>query len=159
MVVVGEVEDTGGVPRFSTGPSLSSGACSVELFDAPSGDVWIVVAAGEVEVGFDEGEPAGTFAAVVLLFPGVAPGDEDEAPGASGGWGLAAPERRRTGGPSSTFIPLGSDDSAFFGTFAAAASALADCHLPSPIHSFVSFRCNAPVTVNNPCETPVRIPS
>ena len=38
-----------------------------------------------------------------------------------------------------------------------AASALADCQVPSPIH--VLFPCKAPETVNNPCETPVRKPS
>jgi hypothetical protein len=54
---------------------------------------------------------------------------------ASGGFGFSLPARRSTGGPSSTFIPRGSDDSVFLGSFAAAANALADCQRPWPSHS------------------------
>jgi hypothetical protein len=57
-------------------------------------------------------------------------------------------------------MPRGTDDTGFFAAFAL--MELADCHVPSASHSIPflgSFFCSAPVTVNKPWETPVRMAS
>ena len=83
-----------------------------------------------------------------------------DSPGGAGGGsaGFAELARLNTGGPS-TGSGAGFDCASFFFAAAAAeaASALADCQVPSAIH--VWFASNAPDTVNNPCEIPVRTAS
>ena len=84
----------------------------------------------------------------------------DSAGGAGGGGsaGFAELARLNTGGPS-TASGAGFDCASFFFAAAAvaAASALADCQVPSAIQ--LLFASNAPETVNSPCEIPVRTAS
>ena len=136
-----------GLPRLSTGRSLSSGG--------------VVSCVGSCADGIDGEEDAGAAG------DGAAGGTPDEPDGVdgvagdSGGLGFSLPARRRTGGPSSSFMPRGVDGGGFFTAFLALIEA-AVCQVPSAIHSvgsFASFFCRAPVTVNSPWETPVRMPS
>src|SRR5580692_9233736 len=154
------------LPRFSVGRSLSSGGLSSEGLSF-SGGVFACACAcvcGDGVVG-DEEEVEGAVVGGGVAAPGelveaeaVCEGVEGSA-GGSVDLGLS-PLRRSTGGPSSSFRPRGTDGGGFFLVFAL--RALADCQVPSAIHSaaaLASFLCSAPVTVNSPCETPVSTPS
>src|SRR5579863_248591 len=137
-------------PRFRVGRSLSAGAWSSCDCDgvAGEGDADAAGAAVGVAVGVGAGALAGAGCVV-------------GAGGASGGLGFSAPARRNTGGPSSSFIPRGVDDTGLF-LAAMALMESAVCHLPSAHHIVAplsSFLCCGAETVNSPRETPVRIPS
>src|SRR5580692_11906426 len=153
-----------GLPRFSVGRSLSSGGLSTEGLSF-SGGVFACVCAfvcGDEVVGEEEVEAGGVGGVVVPVELVEAEAGCEGVAGSTGGsvdLGLSL-LRRRTGGPSSSFRPRGTDGGGFFLAFAL--RALADCQVPSAIHSVASsasFLCSAPVTVNSPCETPVSTPS
>src|SRR5580704_9445001 len=147
-----------GLPRFSVGRSLSSGGLSTEGLSFSGGVFACACVCGDGVVGEEEVE-AGAVGGVVV--PGELVESEAGCEGVAGSAGGSVDLglsllRRRTGGPSSSFRPRGTDGGGFFLAFAL--RALADCQVPSAIHSvasFASFLWSAPVTVNNPCETPV----
>jgi len=116
---------------------------------APAGAPGVGFAAGADEAGPDAAPAA--FPAVPVLW--ALPDSAD------GGFGVSLPDRVNRGGSSVDSRPTGffSAVSSFF-----AANAPASSHVPSPIHGFAACGfslCKAPLTVNNPCETPARKPS
>lgn len=132
-----------GIPRRSSGRSESSSAAEAAgVADAAAAGV---VAAVEVveAVGAVDGVEAGADAAGGAVGAG------------SGNFGFSVLARFNTGGPSTA--SGGRFEGIAFFLAAAAASALADCQVPSPIH--VLFAGRALETVNNPWETPVRTAS
>src|SRR5712692_665754 len=144
-----------------------AGACEPALAEVPAG-------VRGCSCGARDGLPLRSRGRSLSSSPGGGGAEAEEAVGAGleAAWGLACgavcgggvgagdfvfseTERLNTGGTSRSSAG-GFDGGLLF--FAAAASmALADCQVPSPIH--VSFACSAPVTVNNPCETPLRTAS
>ncbi len=143
--------------RFRTGRSESASA-SDDGADAEAD----VSAAGRFRTGRLEsaGSGADDEGAGTELDEGEEVGPEEGADPADGSspdlsLGLA---RLNTGGPSGG-SGAGFDITALFFAAAsfAAAIALAVCQVPSP--SQVLLPCSAEVTVNNPCETPARMPS
>ncbi len=153
MDAAGAASDAG---RFSTGRSESASGSDDGV--EPAADV---SAAGRFRTGRLEsaaGSGAGDDAAGAEL-EGEEAGPEGADPADESspdlGFGLA---RLSTGGPSGG-SGAGFDITARFFAAAsfAAAIALAVCQVPSP--SQVLLPCSAEITVNNPCETPVRMPS
>src|SRR6185295_11365774 len=132
-------------PFAADGPGISAGAgvCCPRRSTGRSGSSGGAFSTGAGVGGFAwagaaAGAGVGTFAAA----------------GGSAGFFVSAPGRRRTGGAFKSSSDFFFGGAAFF-----AGSEPAGCHVPAPTQRFPASEWRAPEIVNNPCETPVLVPS